>query len=459
MTTLPLPREATGRGALASRKSVLTEWYRRLFAADLPASRKWVHILLLALLVIACAVRVWMIVRYNPIESLTSDPGRHWGLGTRPLDTQPFAAIDPIGYHVYLGVLAKLTVHSPVLVAYWTALLSLAAPWLWYRFLRELIRDRTWALTGWVLLAALPSWSIIYSFFMQETLMLPLLGAALWATWRCRRKRSTASFVIAAGVWLLAGLTRGICIPLAAVAMTWLWFEQGHKLEKAVISVALLAGILGPLAGRSWSIARLPSPHGIGTLAQLYQQAGTSHLEFEFSRRGGTERWYYEFTSPAVMHPPFAPFSEWRSRREGTVRFSIDLDHGTRDWNAARARLPDWDLRRAAWLTGESLVLLFFSHSWPDTDFARPEGVLNFWLRWIWAPLALGCAVVTIVTWRRQRERLLPTLLLTWFVVQGLLPIAVGEGRYRKPFEGLLIAQCLLLASTIGSKRNNPPRQ
>ncbi len=190
-----------------------------------------------------------MIVRYNPMESLTSDPGRHWGFGTRPLDTQPFAAIDPIGYHVYLGVIAKFTVHSPILVAYWTALLSLITPWLWYRFLRELFPDRTWALTGWVILAALPSWSIIYSFFMQETLMLPLLGAALWATWRCRRKRTTASFVVATGVWLLAGLTRGICIPLAAVAMTWVWFEQGRKLEKAVIGLALLVGVLGPLAG------------------------------------------------------------------------------------------------------------------------------------------------------------------------------------------------------------------
>jgi hypothetical protein len=32
-----------------------------------------------------------------------------------------------------------------------------------------------------------------------------------------------------------------------------------------------------------------------------------------------------------------------------------------------------------------------------------------------------------------------------------LVPIAVNEGRYRKPFEGLVIAQCLLLAS--GTRR------
>ena len=68
-------------------------------------------------------------------------------------------------------------------------------------------------------------------------------------------------------------------------------------------------------------------------------------------------------------------------------------------------------------------------------------------MRWLWAPLAALCLVVTLWRWRVERERLLPALLLTWFIVQGLFPLAVNEGRYRKPFEGLLIVQCLLLAA------------
>ena len=376
--------------------------------------------------------------------------GCHRFLGTRPLDTQPLAAIDPIGYQLYVGALAKLTVHSPVLVAYWTAVLSLAGPWLWYRFLRELLPSRDWALVGWVLLAALPSWSAIYSYFIQETLMLPLLGGALWATWRCRRKCNTASFVVAVGLWLAAGLTRGICLPLGAVAMTWLWFEQGDKLPKAVAGVALVLAIMGPLAGRSWALARLISPHGIGQMVQLYQRAGTEGFTIEFTRNGGTERWNYNFTSPAVLRPPFEPFSDWRTHRAGTAHFSIDLDApavvtGSGRWNDF---LPRWDLARAAWLTADNLVLLFFSHSWPDTNLERGIGKFNFWLRWIWAPLAIGCLVVTVAYWRRQRERLLAALIITWFVVQGLFPLSVNEGRYRKPFEGLLLAQCLLLATS-----------
>jgi hypothetical protein len=396
------------------------------------------------------------------MDHIWSDPKRHWDLGTRPLDTQPFAAIDPIGYQIYIAVLAKLTVQSPLLVAYWTALLSLSGPWLWYRFLRELLPSRDWALAGWVTLAALPSWSAIYSYFMQETLMLPLLGAALWATWRCRRKGDTASFVLAVGAWLLAGLTRGICIPLAAVAMTWLWFSQDRKLEKAAISTALLLAVLVPLSGRSWALARLISPHGIGMLAQLCHRAGTAGCDFEFTRSQGRERWSYTFTSPSVNHRPFAPLSDWRSRREWRSTFSIDLDAGDRDWRAALDSLPPLDFGRVAWLTGENLAHLLFGSSWPDSnpeqDRARPIGRVNYWLRWIWAPLTLACAVMTLALWRRQPERLLPALLLTFFLVHGVYPLAVAEGRYRKPFEGLLVAQCLLLAAGMRG-RHEPLRK
>ena len=215
-----------------------------------PLRSRIIRLVLVALLVAACAYRVWLIVRFNPMSNIWSDPGRHWHNGSRPLDLSPMSAIDPIGYQIYIAILAKLTAYSPILVAYWTALLSLSGPWLWYRFLRELLPDRDWALAGWVLLAALPSWSGIYSYFMQETLMLPLLGGALWATWRCQRKRDTASFVVAVALWLLAGLTRGICLPMGAVAIAWLWFVQGDKLPKAAISLSLVMAVVGPLAGR-----------------------------------------------------------------------------------------------------------------------------------------------------------------------------------------------------------------
>jgi hypothetical protein len=194
----------------------------------------------------------------------------------------------------------------------------------------------------------------------------------------------------------------------------------------------------------------LIAPHGIVNFAPLYFRAGSASISFDF-KRGDKVSARYTFLSPAVQQRPLEPFSDWHTRREWDAHFSIDLDAGSRDWTIASQSFPPWDLQRWAWLTSVNLILLFFSESWPDTNLDRGIGKANYWLRWIWAPLAVLCLVVTLARWRRERERLLPTLLLVWFVVQGLLPLSVNEGRYRKPFEGLLIAQCLLLAS--GARR------
>lgn len=429
--------------------------FAELFAPHLPRRTRMWHGVLLLSIIAASVYRVWLIFRFNPVDHIWSDPQRHWEQGIDTLRSDPMSMIDPVLYQLYIGMLAKLTLKNPLLVAYWTSLLSVIGPWLWYRFLREMLpptTGRAWSLAGWALFAALPSWSAIYSYFMQETLMLPLLGAALWATWRCRRKRDLASFMVAVIVWTLAGLTRGICIPLAAVAMTWLWLAQPGKGRRTAAALAFLVGILGPLTLRAYQMTGLLAPNGIGTMVQLYSRAGTEGFNIGFTRQGA--RWEYGFASPAVLKPPFAPFSDWRTSRQGYARFDIDLDAGPRDWDAAKAGIP-WDMATATRLTAENLILLFFSESWPDTNTERDIGKINYWLRWIWAPLTLIVVIMTVRNWRRQRERLLPTLILTWLIVQGLFPLAVNEGRYRKPFEGLILAQAVLLAASWAQSRRS----
>lgn len=409
---------------------------------------------LLILIVAGCVVRVWLVYRFNPLDHIWSDPQRHWDQGIDSLRRDPMSLIDPILYQLYVGALAKLTLAIAPLVAFYTAALSVVGPWLWYRFLRELLSSRTLALLGWALLAWSPSWSAIYSYFMQETLMLPLLGAALWATWRCRRKGDTASFVVAVVAWILAGLTRGICIPMAAVAMSWLWSSQGYKLARAAVSLLVLGGVLGPLSLRSLSTAHMIAPSGIGAMVGLYQRSGAREILIDFKRQGA--RWSYGFTSPAILQQPFEPLSDWRSARQGSAHFYIDLDAGSRSWDEARASIP-WSWPRALALAEENLIHLFFSESWPDTNRERLVGEFNHWLRWLWAPLALGCLVMSIRQRRQERERLLPAIILAWFVVQGLFPLSVNEGRYRKPFEGLLIAQCLLVGASVARRKASPP--
>ncbi|HNG58347.1 MAG TPA: hypothetical protein PKZ52_00885, partial [Cellvibrionaceae bacterium] len=224
-------------------------------------------------------IRVAYIFTYNPLDHIFSDPQRHWEQGTEVLRRDLMALTDPIGYQIYVGALAKLSVKLPELVAFYTSLLALLGAWFWYRFLRELQGSKTLALAGWAFLSLLPSWTAIYAYFMQETLFIVLLGAALWATWRCRRKADAASFAAMVFFWTAAGLTRGIAIPLAAVACTWLWFLQAGKVRKALYSSAILLFILGPLTARTYPLVHHFAPHGMGQLNVIYAQSGKKVIE------------------------------------------------------------------------------------------------------------------------------------------------------------------------------------
>lgn len=401
-------------------------------------------------------VRAWYIFTYNPVNHIWSDPARHWEQGTDLLRIDLMSMTDPIGYQIYVAVLAKLSLKIPGLVAYFTTLLSLAGPWLWYRFFRELQSSKTLALAGWAFLSFLPSWVAIYGYFMQETLMLPLLGAALWATWRCRRKADTRTFVIMVFLWIATGLTRGIAVPLAAVACTWLWLAQDQKWTKALYSSLVLVLIMGPLTYRSYHIVGHFAPHGMGHLNVIYAQSGKKTIEITSRLRGA--QWGHGFGSPSTGAEPFKPFSDWKTQRTGTVRINVDLAKGKEDWQREADKIH-MSFSDYLWIAKENLIFLFFAESWPDNNLARAVDVGGAVIRFIWAPLLLVIAVGLI--WQRKKFRghwLLPAMLMAWFIVQGLIPIAINEGRYRKPFEGLAVAQVILLIAVIqGVARESAP--
>ncbi len=418
---------------------------------------RWPEQLCYLVIIAGALVQIGCILDSNPVSNIWSDPQRHWEQGIDPLRIDLMAATDPILYQLFIGILAKLTLKQGPLVAFYISMLALVTPWVWYRFFRELQPSRRVALVGWAFLAFLPSWTTIYSYFMQETLLLPLLGAALWATWRCRRKGTAASFVLMILLWILAGLTRGISIPLAAVCSTWLWFEQEDKVRKAILSSAVLLLILGPLTYRSYYTVHQFAPHGMGHLASIYGMSGKREIRLRSEREGA--RWVHIFGSPSTGAKPFAPLSDWSTRRTGIIDVQVDLDEGSEGWNDAYEQINmDWE--DFLWITKENLIFLFFAPSWPDSDMARALGVANYLMRWLWAPAFLLVLVWTLVSRRRMRDHwLLPVVILAWFIVQGLLPISVNEGRYRKPFEGLLIAQIVLLAGlSLGQDKPGPMR-
>ena len=112
--------------------------------------------------------RIDYIVEFNPILQIWSDPGRHWEQGIDTLRFDPMSQTDAVGFQLYIAALAKLTLKIPELVAFYTILLAICAPWIWYRFLRELQPSKNAALVGWALLSITPSWISIYGYFMQR---------------------------------------------------------------------------------------------------------------------------------------------------------------------------------------------------------------------------------------------------------------------------------------------------
>ena len=409
--------------------------------------RWWIYAGLYLLIAVGIWLRVEHVFTHNPMDHIWSDPQRHWEQGTQTLRRDPMTLTDPVMYQVYVGILGKLTLGEPFLVALYTALLACLTPWLWYRFARELLPGRLQATAVWALLSLLPSWIAIYGYFMQETLLLPLLGAALYASWRCRRKQTLGSFLLMVTLWTCAGLTRGIAIPLAAVVTTWLWLVQPRKLAKAGYSLALLALLMGPLAYRSYAAMHMISPHGIGQLVALYLRSGKREIHVHYSREGA--QWNYWFGSPSTGEKPLAPLSDWTTSRDGQVHARIHIENGADDWATALARYP-MTLERYLSLASENLIYLFFGSSWPDNNRERTLEKINHHSRWLWAPLTLVLLIGTILSWRHLRgARLFAVLLGTWVLVQGLLPIAVNEGRYRKPAEGMLLVQALLVAGAL----------
>ena len=390
---------------------------------------------------------------HNPLHALWSDPGRWWEYASTGTDTPPLALIDPVFYQAWMSFIAKLTLDIPGLTALYAAILSVITPWIWYKFLRELLPTKRFALLGWTIFAWLPSWIGIYSYFMSETLLLPLMGLSLWLTWRSMRKKEAGAFCLATFCWTLAGITRAIAAPVAAAVIIFAWWRQDRRTVSALVSGLMIVFILGSLSYRSYLRTGMLAPLGQGAMNQIYAQSGKKEIKVNYFSDNGV-RFNYGFGSPSTGIAPFEPFSDWRTSRTDVVTVVIDLDSQSASWgeakkvNASRAPpvLP---------LVAENIAFLFFGHSWPDTNQEHMFERLSNWMRFVWAPMFIFCVVMLVRIIRKGERRhapLLLTALLFWFLIQGVLLISVNEGRYRKPAEGLIIAAALFAVSRRSDK-------
>ena len=80
-------------------------------------------------------------------------------------------------------------------------------------------------------------------------------------------------------------------------------------------------------------------------------------------------------------------------------------------------------------------MVFLFAQSWPETASSQWDSRLEFYSRWIWAPLILLILVFKVREFLRRRFELL------------FQNVATAEGRYRKPLEPLLLMNAIWIMS------------
>lgn len=426
--------------------------------SDRPKPSKILSILLWLAIAQGSLTHIVTAMQFNPIHyPYMTDPYRHWLFAQQTLYSHPMAAIDPLLYQVWLSAVAKVTAGDPVAIGFYSGILSALNPYCWYLFLKEALDDEIMARTGWALLLWLPSWLGIYSYFMPETLLLPLLGLALWLTWRSKRVQSVGSFVGCTFAWLLACLTRAVALPMAVMSAFWLLKGDSQFKKKRLLLILITVPMLLVPAYRSYKLLGVWSPFGYPLMNQIYMVSGAKEFHVEFVRdpaRGAVE---LNYQSPSLTENPLEPLSNWHSSREGKLSYRIFLDHGADDWMEVLAQNKhDWVFQSKMML--ENAVYFLFGRSWPDYDdqHDRLWESLQVQMRWMWAPLLLIAAAGNLFIFvRRKALPFLPVLVMVSWILGLTVCMGVNEGRYRKPIEGLLIANILWLAQQ--TLRRRPP--
>ena len=423
--------------------------------------------LLMLLIIAASCVRVLVCFQHNPMDYLVSDMLRHWNNGIYFPRGGYTAAGDPIVYQVYIAVLHRVTRDNRLLVALASAILSVVMPWTYYRAARNFGLEKIPALWVWTLIAWTPSLFVIYHYIMMETLLLLVVGFALWMTARYLRRGGTLAFLIFVFCWTIACLTKPTVVPLAGVCFLWVWWKKRTPLRIIAIGGAMALLLLVPQAIRTKVELGFVAPFGNPWLARLMLRSGAKMTVFHFhthAHPGGQstnprETLEFMFGSPSCYVRPLEPLSSWAMRRaygDSKAEVTINSAFGERDWKQAYKQFND-DTDASEWLAQwrENIILFFFAPSWPEVGLYQWDGHLEYRCRWLWAPLILFVFVANIREFVHRRFDLIPVAVTLFTLSVALQNLVITEGRYRKPVEPLLL---LNLVWVLGNKRMSTPQ-
>lgn len=375
----------------------------------------------------------------SPLMHLFSDPGRHWQNGLNFLHPDIMGSGDPFLYQLWVFLLQKLAHGNSAVVITGCGILCALMPYGWYRALKELM-PRTWALSGAVVMALVPGFIGIYAYFMNETLLLTLTGFAFWATFRAQRKRTVGAFALACALWLMAGFTRSLALPIALLCLLSLWLPQPQKIAKGFIGSIMLLGLLIPAGLHGRSTLGYFAPFGNLYLNEIYSQSGDRTISLDFGPKGR-----YFFGSPSFYNPTFYPFSSWTTARSGDAAVSIDLTRGRTSWITELQRIHQLRTFPRTSEIAENLQYLLFGQSWPDNDRSTVSGWLTVWTRWLWPLVILLVAYGVARRHFRGREWLLPVCSLSMLLYLAIQQQGVMEARFRKPIDPIFVAAVVVM--------------
>lgn len=428
------------------------------------AKRPTQYWLLIGLIAAASAVRIFICFQHNPMDSLSSDMLRHWTNGLYFPFGGYTGAADPIGYQVYVFVVQHATRGNRLLVALSAALLSVTMPWTYYRAARDFGLSKISALWVWALIAWAPSLATIYHFIMAETLLLWLDGVALWMTARYLRKGGGRDFLDFVFCWGLACLTKPTMLPLAGICFLWVWWKKATPVRQLLLGAALAFVMLLPQAVRSKVVLGFVAPFGNSWLTRIQLRSGARVVHFHVKSYAWRHRDGHsqlrdeelEFGSPSCFIQPLEPLSPWAMRRawgHSRAWITIDASHGARDWKAAYDRFND-DNDLDQWLVQwrENIILFFFAPSWPESSVPEWDGRLDYYSRWIWAPLILFVFVGNAREFVKRRFHLIPVATTIFTLVLIFQNLLIMEGRYRKVVEPLLLMNLVWVIAGMGKK-------
>ncbi len=375
----------------------------------------------------------------SPLDHLFSDPQRHWENGERFLHPDVMGSIDPFLYQFWIYALRQFAQGSAPTVLLVCGILCAAMPYGWYRALREL-QSQERALAGALLIGLIPESIGIYGYFMNETLLLTLLGLCFWLTLRSHRKGTLGPYALAAAAWSCAAFTRTIAVPMAVSCLAWLWLTQTQKPHKALVAAACMLVLAIPAGWHTYAKLGFYSPLGNLYFNEIYSVSGRREIVANYGPDGR-----YNFGCPSFYNPTFYPFSSWTTDRVGVASIAIDLPQGRAAWKAEKERIarertfPAWRQRM------EDFAYALFGQSWPNSDHATVVGELTVWTRWLWAPLIAVVAVALLRRRYRGPAYLLPLCGLGTLALLLLQREGVMEARYREPIDAIVIASALLM--------------